>query len=261
MISGHTRVLAVVGDPITAARAPQSLNEALHARGLDAVAIPAGVPREALAAFVDGVRGWDNLCGLVVTMPHKPAIARLTDNLTPNSLATGTVNVVRRDADGTLTGDQIDGEGFIASLTRNGIDTVGSRVLLLGAGGVARSIAFALAAEGPTRLAIANRSEQRARDLVLDLRAAFPRVDIGFCEPAAAKDADIIINATSVGSAANPGLPLEPHVIPSDAIVADVVAIPERTALLHAADARGARTQSGVLMQEAQLDHLVDFLL
>lgn len=261
MISGHTRVLAVVGDPITAAFAPQSLNEALHARGLDAVAIPAGVPRAALSAFVDGVRGWDNLCGLVVTMPHKPAVARLTDILTPNALATGTVNVVRRDADGTLTGGQIDGEGFIASLTRSGVDTANLRILLLGAGGVARSIAFALAAECPNRLAIANRSEQRARDLVLDLCAAFPMVDIGFSEPTAVTDVDVIINATSVGSAANPGLPIEPSLIPRDAIVADVVANPERTALLHAADARGARTHSGKLMQEAQLDRLVDFLL
>ncbi|NUU08458.1 shikimate dehydrogenase [Leifsonia sp. C5G2] len=261
MITGHTRVIAVVGDPITAARAPQALNEALAAGGHDAVAIPAGIPAEALPAFIASARGWTNLAGLVVTMPHKGALASLVDELTPAARLSGAVNVVNRTPDGRLEGDQLDGSGFVGSLQAAAIEPAGSRILLLGAGGVARSIAFALAGSGPARLRMVNRSQAPVEELVAELRAAFPDRDIAAGTVGDAADSDLVVNATSVGSVVNPGIPIDPSLLAPDTVVADVVANPEHTELLAAAAGRGLRTHSGVRMQEAQFGRILDRLL
>ena len=261
MITGRTRVIAVVGDPITSARAPQALNEVLAASGHDAVAVPAGVPAEALGPFVTSARGWANLAGLVVTMPHKVAIAALVDELTPAARISGAVNLVTRSHDGRLTGDQLDGRGFVDSLVTAGIDPAGGRIVLLGAGGVARSIAFALAGSRPARLRIVNRSPERSAALVADLGAAFPDVDIAEGTVGDAGDADLVVNATSVGSVVNPGLPIDPSLLARGCAVADVVANPEQTELLTAAARLGLRTHSGVRMQEAKFSRILGRLL
>lgn len=260
MITGRTRVLAVIGDPIDAARAPQALNAAASAIGLDAVAVPVGVSPEALGSFVYAARGWSNLAGLVVTMPHKAAIADLVDELSDRARASGAVNVVRRTESGKLIGDQIDGYGFVASLHRDGLAVSGTRITLFGAGGVARSIAFSLAAESPTRICIVNRSEDRASALVRDLTAEFADVEVVTGTTDDARTADLVINATSVGSAVNPGLPVRPELIAPGAVVADVIANPEETELLVSARRRGHRIHSGVRMQKAQMDRLLALL-
>lgn len=261
MITGHTRVIAVVGDPIAAARAPYALNEALAASGHDAVSIPAGVPADALTAFIASARGWSNLAGLVVTMPHKAAIAELVDELTPAARLSGAVNVVNRTPEGRLTGDQLDGSGFVDGLLAAAIPPRGARILLLGAGGVARSIAFALAGLRPARLRIVNRSPQRADELVGELQGAFPNIDIAMGTAEQARDSELVVNATSVGSVVNPGIPIDPTLLSPGAIVADVVANPEKTELLAAAERRGLLTHSGVRMQEAQFERILDRLL
>lgn len=260
MITGRTRILAVIGDPIDAARAPQTLNAAATAAGLDAVAIPVGVPPEGLAGFVAAARTWRNLAGLVVTMPHKAAIATLVDELSERARASGAVNLVRRTEAGRLIGDQIDGDGFVASLRQADLGVAGARIAILGAGGVARSIAFSLAAEAPACIRVVNRSTERADALVRDLVAAFPSVDatVGRLDDVA--DADLVINATSVGSVTNKGVPVPPELIRSGAVVADVIANPERTELLEHAERRGHRIHSGVRMQQAQLDSILALL-
>ncbi len=260
MITGRTRVIAVVGDPISAARAPQALNAAVAASGADLVTVPAEVAADQLAAFVSAARGWSNLGGLVVTMPHKAAIVAFIDGMSERARITGTVNVVRRTHEGTLFGDQIDGEGFVGSLHRAGIGIVGTRIALLGAGGVARAIAFSLMGGSPARLRIMNRSAERARELVHDLTAAYPAFDVAVGTTDDVATANLVINATSVGSSINPGLPIRPELLAPGAMVADVVAKPERTALLHEAERRGLRTHNGVLMQEAQIDRILALL-
>lgn len=261
MITGRTRVIAVVGDPITAARAPQSLNDALAAAERDAVAVPVGVSADGLAAFVEACRAWQNLAGLVVTMPHKSAIAALVDTVTQSAHVTGAVNVVRRTPEGRLAGDQLDGSGFVSGLAGAGIPVAGKRLVLYGSGGVGRSIAFALAAAEPAGLVIVNRSRARASTLTDDLAAAFPQLDLRIGETGDTVDADLVVNATSVGSVVNPGMPFDPAELRPGTTVAEVVANPERTDLLTAAAAHGLRTHSGVRMQEAQFGRILDFLL
>jgi shikimate dehydrogenase len=261
MITGRTSIIAVIGHPISAIRAPEALNAAFSAGPNDVVTVPVDIPPPSLADFLIAARGWNNLSGFVVTMPHKGPIAGLVDELTPAARASGTVNVVRRSPDGTLTGDQMDGEGFVGSLGAAGIAVTGQQVVLLGAGGVGRSIAFALAADGPARLVLVNRSGTRASTLAADLARAFPTLDLRVGTASDAAEADLLVNATSVGSAVNPGIPIDPSLIRPESTVADVVANPECTALLAEAEAKGAHTHSGVRMQEAQFDRIIAFLL
>lgn len=258
--TGRTRVIAVVGHPIESARAPEALGRTVAELGLDIAVVPADVGAEGLPAFVLGARTWRNLAGLVVTMPHKAAIAPLIDRSSPRAAASGTVNVVRRDADGLLAGDQTDGDGLVRSLRDTGLAVEGSVILLLGAGGVARSIAFALADSGAARLIVANRSREPADLLVADLRRAHEGLDAAVGYPADAGVADILVNATSVGSGTQPGLPIEPDLIRPGSVVADVIAKPATTELLEEAARRGARTLAGVRMQEAQLRTILAFV-
>lgn len=258
-ITGLTRVLAVVGDPIDAARAPEALGAAMAELELDAVAIPVGISPDGLASFVKAARSWRNLDGILVTMPHKAAMCELVDHLSAQARLTGAVNLVRRAADGELWGDQIDGEGFANSLTERGFVLEGMNVVMLGAGGVARSIAFSLAAEGIASLTIVNRSRERALTLVDDLDASFPALRSSAGDESAIATADLLVNATSVGSVVQTGMPIStPDLIRSGMIVADVIAKPTQTALLIAAADRGATTHSGDLMQKAQFRSILE---
>lgn len=259
-ITGRTRVVAVIGHPINGARAPEALGRAVAELGLDCVVVPAGVAAAGLPAFVEGARGWQNLAGLLVTMPHKAAIAGLVDVLTPRASVSGTVNLVRRDADGTLHGDQVDGMGFVRNLLDAGEEVAGAAVVLLGAGGVGRSIAFALAEAGAACVVVVNRSAQRATALVDDLRRAHPGTTVRSGTEADAAGADLLVNATSLGSEVQPGMPIDPARIRPGSVVADVIAKPASTRLLEEAARRGARTYTGVQMQEAQFRTILAFI-
>lgn len=258
-ITGFTRVLAVIGDPIDGARAPEALGAVMADLDLDVVVIPVGIGSDGLAGFVKAARSWRNLDGILVTMPHKAAMCELVDHLSAQARLTGAVNLVRRAADGELWGDQVDGEGFANSLTERGFVLDGMNVVMLGAGGVARSIAFSLAAEGIASLTIVNRSRERALALVDDLDASFPALRSTVGDESSVATADLLVNATSVGSLVQPGKPLsDVGLIRPGMIVADVIAKPTQTALLLAAADRGATTHSGDLMQKAQFRSIVE---
>lgn len=257
-ITGLTRILAVIGDPIDGARAPEALGAVMAGLGLDVAVVPVGIAPEGLAAFVQAARSWRNLDGILVTMPHKAAMCSLVDDLSEQAQLTGAVNLVRRAPDGTLSGDQLDGEGFAGSLLQRGIALGGLEVVMLGAGGVARSIAFSLAAYGVASLTIVNRSRTRAEALVADLTAAFPAMRSAVGDESAVASAGMLLNATSIGSLVQPGMPLgDLDLIRPGLIVADVIAKPAETALLLAAAERGATTHGGDLMQQAQFRAIV----
>jgi shikimate dehydrogenase len=257
-ITGLTRILAVVGDPIDGARAPEALGAVMAELRLDVAVIPIGIGSDGLAGFVRAARSWRNLDGILVTMPHKAAMCELVDHLSAQARLTGAVNLVRRSPDGELWGDQIDGEGFVNSVIERGVVLTGMNVVMLGAGGVARSIAFSLAAAGIASLTIVNRSLERALALVHDLDASFPALKTSVGNESAVAAADLLVNATSVGSAVQPGRPINPDLIRAGMIVADVVAKPTNTVLLIAAAERGATTHSGGEMQKAQFRSIVE---
>jgi shikimate dehydrogenase len=167
--------------------------------------------------------------------------------------------VVRRDADGTLTGGMFDGEGFVAGLRHGGLDVAGRDALLLGAGGAASGIAHAVVSHGVNRLTIANRSMEKAQQLANLLQPHFPAQRISAGLPDAAH-ADLVINGTSLGMHEEDPLPIDISLLRPGTVVAEVVMQPDVTPLLQAAAARGCIIHKGIHMVQQQVQLLVDFL-
>lgn len=249
-VSGATQVAAVIGFPVRHSLSPTLHNAAFRALGLDwvftAFEVPPDQGEAAVRAMVPlGIRG------LSVTMPHKDAAASAADELSPAAAALGAVNcVVNRD--GTLVGENTDGEGFVASLrTDHGVDPEGLRCVVLGAGGAARAVIRALGQAGAAEVAVVNRTP------ALGVKAAHLAGSSGravgiAASPAVVRAADLVVNATPIGmdrpAAETPELPLDPALIGSHHVVADLVVHPLRTRLLDEAEAKGARTVPGLGM-------------
>lgn len=258
-ITGRTRLCFLIGDPIAQVRTPQALNALAGERGVDVVMLPLHVAASQLREVLAGCRFVQNLTGVVVTVPHKVSALNFCDELTPRATLAGAVNVISRGDDQRLRGDLVDGLGFVGALARNGYDPAGRAAYMAGAGGAARAIAFALAERGVARIGVANRTEARARDLVMRLRQAFPGVDAR-CVGRDASGYELVVNATTLGLRAEDDLPLEVASLSPSMFVAEVVMHPPTTPLLKFAAERGCRTQRGVAMLEAQLELLAQCL-
>lgn len=252
-ISGHTRLFAIIAEPIHHVKTPEEINALMASRGDDRVMVPLHVGPDQLADAVQGLRAMRNLDGFVVTVPHKGAIVPLCDSLSPMAQLVGAVNVVRRQADGRLHGDMLDGVGFVAGLRRAAIEPTGKAVYLAGAGGAAQAIAFALAQAGVARLTIANRTRAKAEQLVSRLAGLFPGVDlvVGTADPSAH---DLVVNATSMGLRDTDEYPCDVQRLTPEQIVAEIIMQPEHTALLVAAAERGCRVHLGRPMLQCQVE-------
>ena len=127
------------------------------------------VKPEALPDAIGGVRAL-GMRGINLTIPHKVAVMALLDEIAPDARLIGAVNTVRRNAD-RLIGENTDGKGFLRGLRESGVDPHGKRIVVLGAGGAARAITVELALAGAAELTVVNRSVERGRTLVADLKA------------------------------------------------------------------------------------------
>jgi shikimate dehydrogenase len=258
-ISGKTRLFGLLADPVDHLQAPTVLNAQLEERGVDAVWVPLHVRAEDFAAAVAGLRHIRNFAGYGVSIPHKGTGARLCDELLPNATACGVVNGIRVDPDGRWIGETLDGVGMVKALEAQRTLDNNTRVLVVGAGGVGRAIAVALALAGVGHLAIANRTRTKADDLAETVRRAAPDcvAEAGSAfDPAAF---DIVINATSLGLHGQGPLPVEVSRISANALVAEVVMVPELTPILAAAQKRGLDIVYGHEMLTQQLEALTDF--
>lgn len=259
MITGTTRVVGIIADPVAQVRTPHVMNAFFADHGVDAVVVPMHLSSDALSSFLAAVRQLRNLAGLVVTVPHKTKVVDLCDEVCEQARLVGAANAVRRTADGRLVCDIFDGQGFLGGLLANGIDPRGQRILLLGAGGAASAIAFALPSHGADVLTIANRTQEKARVLAARVAAAFPacRVQDGPPDP---RGFDLVVNATSLGLKPDDSLPLDVNLLEPRMTVAEVVMKPERTPLIEAAASKGCRVHLGRHMLDAQVRLLAEFL-
>jgi shikimate dehydrogenase len=258
-ISGATSYYAQLADPVAHVRFPGVLQPALDALGHDVAVVPMHVRPDGLAAVVTAMRHWQNLLGAGVTMPHKQSVVPLLDRTTRQAALVGAVNAIRREPDGALVGEMIDGRGFVQGLRDRDVDPAGLRALLVGAGGTARAVAFALADAGVRDLRIANRTAAHAERLAREVAAAFPgcATAAGAADPAGR---DLVVNATSLGMRDADALPVPAGSLTSTMVVADVVMVPGGTRLLAAAAAAGARTMPGEGMLGTQVPLVLDFL-
>jgi shikimate dehydrogenase len=244
--SAASPVVAVIGDPIAHSLSPLLHNAAFAALGLDWVSVGFRVPGGEAQAALDAARAL-SLRGLSVTMPHKAEVAAHVNELTPTGRRLDAVNCVIVD-NGRLIGDNTDGRGFLASLERaTGLDPVGLRCLVLGAGGAARAVVVALADAGASDIAVWARRAEPA-NAAAELAGSVGRLG----EPEETATADLIVNATPAGMAGTPAAderpPVDPASLSSDHVVVDLIYEPRRTAWLEACAGQGARTLGGLGM-------------
>jgi shikimate dehydrogenase len=256
--TGKTHLLMLIADPVAHVRAAQFVNPVLEARKLDAFLIPVHVRAADLGDVVPRLAKLGNVKGLIVTIPHKETMARLCAELGPNAKMVGAVNVARIDGGGRLIGEMFDGEGLLATARAHDIGYEGRRVLILGAGGAGRAVAFAMAQEGAGQIAIYNRTAGRAERLVADIKARFPKATVRTAD-ADAGDIDLVVNCTSVGLHAGASPPLDLATLGPATNVIDIIAVRE-TELMQAARARGCKVVGGRPMVELQLDAQLAFI-
>jgi shikimate dehydrogenase len=258
MITGTTRLYAIIGDPVAHVRTPMSFNAYFAEHRIDAVCLPFHIARDDLARGWRGLRSLLNLDGFIVTAPHKQEAARLCDRLVDDAHHVGVVNTMRREADGSYCGTLLDGRGFVAGLRSKGHDPGGARIYIAGAGGAGNALAFALAANGASAITIHNRTRAKAADLVERLRRAYPKIEVGL-GTADAGGHDIAVNATSLGLEADDPLSFDLTTVSPHGLVAEVIMIPKMTRLLREAEARGHRIHYGTLMLDGQLGEMMEF--
>ncbi|HTN43286.1 MAG TPA: shikimate dehydrogenase [Nitrospiria bacterium] len=252
-MNGRTRWLGIIGYPIRHSLSPLMHNAAIEALGLDYCYIPLTVEPRHLRSAVNALQRL-GFRGFNVTIPHKERIMAIIDRLTPEAELIGAVNTVEIQRE-RLIGHNTDGRGFLRALMEESHRSVaGQRVLLLGAGGAARAVAFQLAHEGVKKLLIANRSLERAHGLARHLRRSSIGCSVsvlhwmGKALNKSVQESDIIINATSLGmSPSDPPL-LSSAVFKTHHVVYDLIYKPPRTALLKQAEAAGATAISGLGM-------------
>lgn len=258
-ITGRTRVVGIIADPVAQAQSPMLMNALFAERGIDAVMVPLHVPDGGLACALDGLRAIKSFAGAVVSMPHKTALPVMVDEVTREGREAGACNVVRRDDEQKLVASMFDGEGFVGGLRAAGHDVKGRRALLVGAGGAASAIAFALAHHGVQSLTIANRTLGRAEQLARRVGEAVPGVAVqaGDADP---RSYDLVVNGTPLGMRPGDALPLDVAALAPGTIAAEVVVAPETTPFLEEAGRRGGVVHGGRAMLQAQLDLIVEFL-
>lgn len=262
MIRGSTALVGIVGSPIAQVKSPENFNAWFVEHGLDLAMLPIDLQEQSLDAFLATLRGWRNLRGCVVTVPYKQLLATRLDAVSERSAALRSVNVIRREADGRLVGDIVDGEGFLNAARRHRFEPRGKRALLVGSGGVGSAIAYSLCQGGVSQLAIADLSAERVGSLCTLLRQAFPAIAIDG-DHASLADFDLVINASPVGMGDSGALPLSESLLETlskHCLVADVVTSPEITPLLALARRMGCTVQTGPEMARAQLGNLGHFM-
>ena len=247
MISGRTRLLALIGQPVGHSLSPAMHNAAFTEDGLDFVYVCLDVNPEDLPAAVLGLKAL-KFRGFNVTMPHKRAMVPLVDGLDDGARVSGAINTVVIEASG-MRGYNTDGGGMVMACEEAGIDLSGKSVLLLGSGGTASAIAVAFCKTGVNDLHIANRDVEHAARLRDKLRqTGAERLSVSSLASLEhdAPDADVIVNATPLGMKEGDPLPLPPEYVQRGRAICDVVYRPgKETPLVRLAKERGASHVAG----------------
>ena len=258
MISGKTTLVAHIGYPTEAFKAPLIYNPWFEARGIDAVVVPMGVKAEDYAAALKAIFSLTNIRGALITMPHKVTTVSLADEATTTARIAGSANALLKRPDGTLLADMFDGTGFTRGLGRKGFRFAGARCLVVGAGGVGSAIAASLAAEGVAGIALFDTHAASAEGLAARLRQHYPRIDVAVRgnDPAGY---DLVVNATPLGMKAGDPLPFDVERLAASTFVGEVVMKQEITPLLAAARKKGCRYAVGTDMLFEMIPAYLEF--
>lgn len=241
-IRGKTRVVGLFGYPVEHSLSPAMHNAAFEHLNLDFCYVTFPVRPDLLKDAVKGIAAL-NLRGVNVTVPHKENVIPFLDKVDDEAAFIGAVNTIL-NSDGTLTGFNTDGRGFMESLSEADIRVEGKTVLILGAGGACRAISYYLS-EKAASLEIFDIDHDKVLKLVTDLNTIRPDVSLrtGLEE---LEGIDIVINATPLGLRETDSPPVDVSLISQKMVVCDLIY--KETALLRAAAKKGCRTLDGLGM-------------
>lgn len=251
------KILAILGYPLAHSLSPFIQQAALNYRRFSWYYIPLEINPLHLSAAIRGLRSLENFAGANVTIPHKVAVIPFLDYLSAEVKATGAVNTIVVKA-GKWKGYNTDIHGFLEPLRRRRFQLRGKQVVLLGSGGAARAVLYALGREKAKTVTVLCRHFSRARQMAAALEAYLPhtRLEIySFNDPVVTKklqEAELLVNATSLGMQGAVKPPIPPPGINSRLLVYDLIYNPPLTPLLKLAKKKGARIINGQDMLLAQ---------
>ena len=253
LLTGHTRIVGIIGDPIEHTRSPQMHNAAFAKAGLDYVYVAFHVHPDDLAHAIAGFKAL-NVVGINVTLPHKQAVIPYLTSISREAELIGAVNTLIFVEDG-IHGDNTDAPGVLRALEEKGGMSVpvGEEVVVLGAGGSARAVVVALALAGVASITIANRTVERALSLAAEMqqKTDVPMRGMGLTDtrlPAAVRRGMLLINTTTASMDPKQPLLVSADWLQPNTIVYDIVYTPPVTPLMAAAAERGCRTLGGIGM-------------
>ncbi|HVI98074.1 MAG TPA: shikimate dehydrogenase [Sphingomonas sp.] len=232
----------VIGDPIAQSKSPLIHGFWLEALGIDAGYRATHVTSDGLADFFARRRDDPDWRGCNITLPHKQAALDFVEDRGDVRATIGAINTVFRAEDGAMVGTNTDAGGFFAPIAE--LDLTGAPVVVIGAGGAARAVLFALAKMAVGRVTLLNRSPLKGAALL----AAFGLKGDALPLDAALPPAALLVNTSPLGMIGHPPLTLDLSPLPDDAVVYDIVYAPLETALLAQAHARGLETVDGLEM-------------
>ena len=245
MIDANTKLIALIGDPVAHSVSPAMQNAAFASLGLNYVYLAFRVPSAGLGDAVTGLRGL-GLRGANVTIPHKTLVLPFLDAIDDQARRVGAVNTILNEG-GKLAGRNTDAPGFLTALRRGGYEPRGEKAVVLGAGGAARGVVFALRDSGAA-VSIVNRTPAAARALAAETGSTvFEMTEAGM--RTALAGASLVVNATSVGmSPGDDATPLPTALLRPGMVVFDTVYRPRQTRLLREAEAAGCVAIGGLEM-------------
>ena len=251
-ITGQTKIVGIIGDPIEHSRSPQIHNAAITALGLDYVYVAFHVQPDNLGAAIEGFKA-ANVVGINVTIPHKQNVISYLDEISREATLIGAVNTLIFK-DGAISGENTDAPGFLQAMQEEGLDVPqGGSAVIIGAGGSARAIVVALALAGVRTICITNRTVSRAVALATDLsdKTDASIYGIGLDDPKlpnAVGTSQLIVNTASTSMDVSHPLLIDPEWLAPQSIVYDIVYTPPETRLLQAAAEKGCHTIGGLGM-------------
>ena len=253
LLTGHTRIVGVIGDPVEHSRSPQMHNAAFAKAGLDYVYVPFHVRPNDLADAIAGFKAI-NVVGINVTLPHKQAVISHLTSISREAELIGAVNTLTFTDEG-IHGDNTDAPGVLRALEENENMSVpvGENVVVLGAGGAARAVVVALALAGVASITIANRTVERAVALAEEMgqKTDISMQGLGLADaqlPVAVRESMLLINTATVSMDVTHPLLVSADWLQPNTIVYDIVYTPPVTPLMRAAAVRGCKTLGGIGM-------------
>lgn len=256
MITGHTRIVGVMGAPVEHSRSPQMHNAALAKAALDYVYVPFHVRPGDIAAALEGFKAL-NVVGINVTLPHKQAVIPHLTSMSRQSELIGAVNTLSF-REGGIHGDNTDADGFLQALREAAQDNMlflrlFREVVVLGAGGAARAVVVALALAGAKQIVIANRTATKAVALAEEMqeKTGVAMQGMGLMDTrvdAAVRNSTLLVNTATASMEADAPLLIDGNSLSPHTFVYDIVYTPPVTPLMRAAAERGCKTLGGIGM-------------